>query len=59
LFHLASAVITESGGPLSHGAVTARELGIPAVMSVPKCLSLLEPGSRVRVDGLKGLVMPI
>lgn len=59
LFHLASAVITESGGPLSHGAVTARELGIPSVMSVPKCLSLLEPGSRVRVDGLKGLVMPV
>ncbi|WP_265595081.1 PEP-utilizing enzyme [Haloferula sp. BvORR071] len=57
LFHLAAAVITESGGPLSHGAVTARELGIPAVMSVPGCLSRLPQGSRVKVDGLRGLVM--
>lgn len=56
LFHLAAAVITESGGPLSHGAVTARELGIPAVMSVPGCLSRLPQGSRVKVDGLRGLV---
>lgn len=34
LFYAAAAVITESGGPLSHGAVTAREMGLPAVMSV-------------------------
>ena len=30
LFHAAAAVVTESGGPLSHGAVTAREMGLPA-----------------------------
>jgi len=56
LFHLAAAVITESGGPLSHGAVTARELGIPAVMAVHRCLSQLPEGARVRVDGLRGRV---
>ncbi|MGC4016958.1 MAG: PEP-utilizing enzyme [Luteolibacter sp.] len=56
LFHVAAAVITESGGPLSHGAVTAREMGIPAVMSVHRCLSKLPTGTRVLVDGLRGRV---
>ena len=56
LFYNASAVITESGGPLSHGAVTARELGLPAVMSVKNCLSLFNNGEKVYVDGQKGVV---
>ena len=56
LFHLAAAVITESGGPLSHGAVTARELGIPAVMGIPNCMNTLTEGTRVQVDGLRGIV---
>jgi hypothetical protein len=50
------AVITESGGPLSHGAVTAREVGIPAVMSVRGALSALQDGERVRVNGSTGTV---
>jgi len=49
-------VVTESGGPLSHGAVTAREMGIPAVMSVKESLSRLTNGRRVRVDGALGKV---
>ncbi len=57
LFYTAGAVITESGGPLSHGAVTAREMRIPAVMSVRECLSQLTTGRRVRVDGIRGKVM--
>lgn len=57
LFYAASAVITESGGPLSHGAVTAREMQIPAVMSVRGCLSRLATGSRVGVDGSRGKVV--
>jgi pyruvate,water dikinase len=57
LFYSAVAVITESGGPLSHGAVTAREMRLPAVMSVKTCLSRLENGRRVRVDGTQGKVM--
>jgi rifampicin phosphotransferase len=56
LFYSAAAVVTESGGPLSHGAVTAREMQIPAVMSVRNCLSVLKNGDRVRVDGSNGRV---
>ena len=50
-------MITESGGPLSHGAVTAREMKIPAVMSVRECMSGLENGRRVRVEGAEGRVV--
>ena len=56
LFYSAAAVVTESGGPLSHGAVTAREMRIPAVMSVKGSLTRLQNGQRVRVDGAKGRV---
>ena len=56
LFYRASAVITESGGPLSHGAVTAREIGLPAVMSVKNALGVLENGQVVSVDGSAGRV---
>ena len=56
LFYSAVAVITESGGPLSRGAVTAREMQIPAVMSVKGSLSKLQNGQRVRVDGTQGKV---
>lgn len=56
LFYSAAAVVTESGGPLSHGAVTAREVGIPAVMAVHGALSALQDGERVRVDGTQGAV---
>jgi rifampicin phosphotransferase len=56
LFYSAVAVITESGGPLSHGAVTAREMRLPAVMSVKESLSRLKNGQRVRVDGTHGKV---
>ena len=56
LFYSAAAVVTESGGPLSHGAVTAREMRLPAVMSVKDSLSRLQNGQRVRVDGTHGKV---
>lgn len=56
LFYSACAVITESGGPLSHGAVTAREMQIPAVMSVRGVLARLSNGQRVKVDGRNGRV---
>jgi len=56
LFYKAAAVVTESGGPLSHGAVTAREVGLPAVMSVRNVLSTLENGQLVTVDGAAGKV---
>jgi len=56
LFYGAAAVVTESGGPLSHGAVTAREVGIPAVMAVHGALEALPDGTRVRVNGTSGFV---
>ena len=54
LFYQAIGVITESGGPLSHGAVTARELNLPAVMSIRAATRLLKTGMRVRIDGRAG-----
>jgi phosphohistidine swiveling domain-containing protein len=56
LFYSAVAVVTESGGPLSHGAVTAREVGVPAVMAVHGALTALRNGERVRVNGGQGVV---
>jgi pyruvate,water dikinase len=56
LFYSASGLITESGGPLSHGAVTARELRLPAVMSVRGVMTLLQDGQVVTVDGTQGSV---
>ncbi len=56
LFYSACAVVTESGGPLSHGAVTAREVGIPAVMAVQGILQAVADGIRVRVNGTAGTV---
>ncbi len=58
LFHAAAAVVTESGGPLSHGAVTAREMGLPAVMAVKGCMDLPD-GTRVRVDGARGEIVRV
>jgi phosphoenolpyruvate synthase/pyruvate phosphate dikinase len=56
LFYAASAIITESGGPLSHGAVTAREMGLPAVMSVRGIMNLITDGQTLSVDGTTGIV---
>ena len=56
LFYRARGIVTESGGPLSHGAVTARELDLPAVMSVRHVMERLRNGARVRIDGSEGLV---
>ncbi|NLT38525.1 MAG: hypothetical protein GXX95_10275 [Methanomassiliicoccus sp.] len=51
----ASAVVSESGGVLSHCSILAREYGIPSVVSVPHAMSL-QNGATVIVDGFKGLV---
>jgi pyruvate,water dikinase len=49
-------VVTDTGGPLCHTASLARELGIPAVVGTHKASEILKPGTRVRIDGLKGEV---
>ncbi|MBE9171287.1 glycerol-3-phosphate acyltransferase [Pleurocapsales cyanobacterium LEGE 06147] len=52
----AGGLIAEAGGRLSHGAIVAREYGIPAVMNIPHATELLKDGQRVRLDGKVGLV---
>jgi pyruvate,water dikinase len=56
LFPRAAAVITDVGAPLSHAAIVARELGIPAVVGCANATALLHTGDRVRVDGSAGVV---
>jgi pyruvate,water dikinase len=56
LFAVAGAVITEVGGILSHGAIVAREYGIPAVLSVAGATSQVIDGQTITVDGNRGIV---
>ena len=49
-------LIAEVGGRLSHGAIVAREYGIPAVMDVGDATRRLQDGQRVRIDGQRGTV---
>jgi phosphohistidine swiveling domain-containing protein len=56
LFPRAAAVVTDVGAPLSHAAIVARELGIPAVVGCGRATEVVNDGDRVRVDGSAGLV---
>lgn len=56
LFPRASGVITDVGAPLSHAAIIARELGIPAVVGCGNATQRLKTGDRVRLDGGRGIV---
>lgn len=56
LFSLVAGIVTETGGPLSHPAITAREYGIPAVLAVKDATSLIGDGQVVTVDGAAGTV---
>ena len=56
LFPRAAAVVTDIGGSLSHAAIVARELGIPAVVGCRNATMRLKTGDRVRVDGGRGIV---
>jgi pyruvate,water dikinase len=53
----AGAVVLDMGGLLSHGAVVARELGIPCVVNVKAGTKLARSGSTVTVDGSAGEVL--
>ena len=57
LFLRASAVVMEVGGYLSHGAIVAREYGIPAVVNIPGLLTAIHDGDRLVVDGDRGRVI--
>ena len=56
LFAVASAVVTDVGGPLSHGSIVAREYGIPAVLGTGVATRRVRSGQRVQVDGDAGTV---
>ena len=56
LLSVAAAVVIDIGGPLSHGAIVARELGIPCVINTVDGSRRLRTGDRVTVDGGAGSV---
>jgi phosphohistidine swiveling domain-containing protein len=56
LFARASAVVTDIGGPLSHGSIVAREYGIPAVLGTGAATTRITHGETITVDGTKGKV---
>lgn len=58
LFLTAGGLVMEMGGSNSHGAVVAREYGIPAVVGVPDATRRIRTGDQVTVDGAAGLVTP-
>ncbi len=56
LFAMASGVVTDIGGPLSHGSIVAREYGIPAVMGTGVATTRIRSGQIITVDGSAGVV---
>jgi pyruvate,water dikinase len=52
----AAAIVTHRGGMTSHGAIVARELGLPAVVGVSAATEVIQPGEVLFVDGDRGLV---
>jgi rifampicin phosphotransferase len=56
LFSLASAVVTDIGGPLSHSSIVAREYGVPAVMATTVATRTIKTGQTVTVNGSAGTV---
>jgi phosphohistidine swiveling domain-containing protein len=57
LFAMASAVVTDVGGPLSHSSIVAREYGIPAVLGTGVATRRIRSEQNIRVDGDAGTVM--
>ncbi|HEV7862091.1 MAG TPA: PEP-utilizing enzyme [Acidimicrobiia bacterium] len=55
-FLVAAGLVIDVGGPLSHGAIVARELGVPCVINTRVGTSVLHTGDVVRVDGAAGTV---
>jgi pyruvate,water dikinase len=56
LFPASAGILVERGSTLSHSAVVARELGIPAVVGVPGLLKSVQDGEQVELDGGAGTV---
>lgn len=56
LFAIASGVVADTGGPLSHAAIVAREYGIPAVLGTKSATMIMKSGETYLVDGTRGQV---
>ena len=56
IFVTIKGLVTEVGGMMTHGAVVAREYGLPAVVSVENATQLIKDGQRIRVNGTEGYV---
>ena len=56
LFLHAAGLVMERGGILSHGAVVAREYGVPAVANIPNATRLIADGQILQIDGNQGVV---
>ncbi|GAC1394146.1 MAG: phosphoenolpyruvate synthase [Ktedonobacteraceae bacterium] len=56
LFFTASGLVMEMGGPMSHGAIVAREYGIPAVVGVTGAIEHITTGQQITVDGSRGII---
>ena len=56
LFVVATGLVTEVGGLLSHGATVAREYGLPAVVNVPHATKIIQMGQEITVDGFTGKI---
>ena len=56
VFDLISALVTDAGGLLGHGAIVAREYGLPAVVGTTTATAAIKTGDRIRVDGANGKV---
>lgn len=56
LFLRASGIVVEIGGYLSHGAIVAREFGLPAVVNAPGCFEVIPDGAELFINGSLGLI---
>ena len=54
---LAAGIVERRGGMLIHGAIIAREYGLPCVTGVPRAAELIRTGDRITVDGYLGIVI--
>ncbi|MEO5668485.1 MAG: PEP-utilizing enzyme, partial [Bdellovibrionota bacterium] len=56
LYPSVSALLVERGSLLSHSAIVAREMGLPAIVSIKGLTKTLKSGMRVRIDGKRGTI---
>jgi pyruvate,water dikinase len=57
LFAVAAGLVAEMGGTLSHGAIIAREYGLPAVVNVSGITTKLKEGDRISLDAERGEII--